>query len=83
MTNVILYIKTNIETISHKSLTEIFLNDPSFMLWNKKISELLAPSETASFFEERRREKDRVKSGCGFVRSENLVAPYSLLNSSR
>ena len=35
----------------------------------------LVPIETASFFEEERREKDIVESGSELLRSTNLVAP--------
>ena len=54
-----------------------------FVPRNDKLPELLAPIETASFFAGRQfyfcryfsGKKDRVKSGTGFERKRNLVAP--------
>lgn len=41
----------------------------------KKRNFILAAIATASFFEEERREKDKVKSATGFRKKRNLRAP--------
>lgn len=65
---------TKIVAFLSKSPKQLFIEYKYVYPSNKRRTELLAPIVTTSFCEDEGRAKDRVESGTGFVRSENLLA---------